>query len=162
MDVISTTDGHALLSSMDMAIGGLAGLRDEVKVAHWALDMVRLEIPTVEAYDGPDAADYRTSLQRRLERLQAKLDEKQARLDEAEHLEAIRRSQEARQAALTAKQIAYCVRTLSRVEGWLDGLDLTKPADDDWHRRLLMRSEVAGVRDMLLNVGTHSVSISNK
>jgi hypothetical protein len=159
MNVITSTDGCFLMSCLSATFEGLEGLRYDVRVARWALDMARLEIPTVDAYNGPDAAKYRDSLQRRLKRLQTALDEKQAALDEAETREAVRSAQEAQTTALSPDQVKYMIKTLGKIEAWLDGLNLSKPDPYDFHARLLMRNEVTGVRDMMLNASVHSVSL---
>jgi hypothetical protein len=161
MNVITTTDAPALMDALSLSMGGLEGLRYDVRMARWALDTARLEIPLVEAYNGPDAAEYRDSLQRRLKRLQTALDEKQAALDAAQTREAVRRAREAQPTALSAAQVKYMIKTLGKIEAWLDGLNLSKPDPYDFHARLLTRNEVAGVRDLLLNTSVHSVSLAS-
>jgi hypothetical protein len=69
-------------------------------------------------------------------------------------------AQHDQQAALTAHQVTHCITKLTQFEAWLDRLSLLKPADDDYHARLLMRDEVTWIRDLLANVAIHPVSFA--
>lgn len=159
MNVITTTNGLTLMSSLATAMGGLEGLRDDVRTAEWALGMARNEVTQVRQYRGADVAYFRNHLARRLWRLLTALRQAKAALREAQEISALRRAQAVQPAALTAKQISYCITKLTHVEAWLDRLSLSKPADDDYHARLLMRNEVSWIRDLLANAAIQPVSL---
>jgi len=66
VNVITSTDARALMSAMTPTMVGLEELRDDVRVAHWALAMARLELPVVWQYRGDDAISFRRELARRI------------------------------------------------------------------------------------------------
>jgi hypothetical protein len=160
MNIITTTDGRALMALQAASMGGLEGLRDDVRVARWALDMARLERPSTWRYRGVDAIGFRRQLIRRISRCLAALRQAEMALRETQERVDLRRLQNAQPAGLTAAQAGYCIEKLTRVETWLDRLSLSKPADDDYHARLLMRNEVSFIRDLLIKAAVQPISIS--
>jgi|SRR3954451_7826967 hypothetical protein len=161
MNVITSTDGRFLMSCLSADFGGLEGLRSDLRLARRMLDLAKLDVPIIHAYRGADLVEFRGELARRLRRCRRRRDEAAAAIKEVEQANNLRRFQEAQPAGLNAKQVAYCIKVLGTVESWLDRLSLTKPADNDYHARILMRDQVTGVRDLLLNASVQSVSILN-
>jgi len=65
-----------------------------------------------------------------------------------------------RPATLTAQQIGLCIKDLGNIVAWLDRLSLAKPADFDFHAKLLMRDRAEWVRDLLLGAVVQPISIA--
>lgn len=158
MNVITTTDGAALMSTLSTSMGGIKGLLYDLDIATAALQKARQEIPATRRGRDPD---YRRFLLARLRNLRGCVAKAQDDLAQAQRLAAQRRAQAAQVGSLAPHQVAHCIKTLSQVEAWLTRLNPGKPTEDDYHARLLMRDEVAGVRDLLLNAGVHSIAISH-
>ena len=135
-------------------------LRDDVRIARWALEMARLERANVWRYRGANAVQFRRELAHRIDRCITKVRKAQRALSEAEMLAALRHTQEAQPATLTMQQVQLCIKDVSAITSWLDGLSLSKPADDAYHMRLLMRDRAAWVLDLLLSIATRPISIA--
>jgi hypothetical protein len=159
MNVITSTDGRSLMSCLSENFGGLEGLRYEARITRSMLDKAKADRARIWRYRGPDAFDFRCELSRRIDRCREAYKQAQAELDRAKQVAALRNAQAAQTSTLAAHQVAHCVKALSQVEAWLTRLNPGKPTQDDYHARLLMRDEVAGVRDLLLNAAVHSIAI---
>ena len=160
MNVITSTDAPVLMSAMTPTVVGLEELRDDVRVAHWALSMARLELPVVWRYRGDDAISFRRELARRIHRGLVGVRKAEQALAEAQAVAALRRAREAQPATLTAQQIGLCIKDLGNIVAWLDRLSLAKPADFDFHAKLLMRDRAEWVRDLLLGAVVQPISIA--
>src|SRR4051794_27670954 len=103
MNVITTTDGLALMSSITTAMGGLDCLRGNVRTARWALGMMRNELVQYSKNRSAYSAVDRAHLLKRIRTCRAKLRNAEATLLDAQTMVALRRAREAQQVALTAK-----------------------------------------------------------
>jgi multidrug resistance efflux pump len=161
MNIVTINNPSHLTADISLAMGGLEGLRYEARITRSMLDKAKADRARTWRYRGPDAFDFRCELSRRIDRCRKAYQQARAELDQAEQVAALRNAQAAQTSTLAAHQVAYCIKELSKVEAGLNRLSLSKPAPDDFYARILMRDAVAGVRDLLLNVAAHSISISH-
>jgi hypothetical protein len=162
MNATITTDASVLMETLTQCMGGrLEGLRYDARVARSMLDKAKLEIDRIKTGSFPPTAEYQAELEQRLARLQAIADKAQDAVDAAEAQATQRRATEAQTATLSSIQVAYMIKTLGKLTAWLDGLNLLKPDQYDFHARILMRDEAAGLRDLLLNTSVHPISLTS-
>jgi hypothetical protein len=116
VNVITTTDGPSIASLISSITGAsdLSVVRDDVRIARWALEMARLERANVWRYRGANAVQFRRELARRINRCITKVSKAQRALSEAETLTALRRAEEARQATMTTQQVQLCINRLRK------------------------------------------------
>src|SRR3954469_11030 len=103
MNVITTTDGAALMSTLSTSMGGIKGLLYDLDIATAALEKARQEIPAVRR---DRDADYRRFLLGRLRHLRGCVAKAQDDLTQAQQLAAQRRAQAAQMGSLAPHQVA--------------------------------------------------------
>jgi hypothetical protein len=158
MNIITSRNGASLLHGLSSS---LEGLRYDTRITRSMLDKAKADRATTWRYRGPGAFGFRCELSRRIDRCRKACKQAQAELERAEQIAALRNAQAAQTSTLAAHQVAYCIKALSQVEAWLTRLNSGKPTQDDYHARLLMRDEVAGVRDLLLNASLRPITMNN-
>jgi hypothetical protein len=138
MNVMTALDGRDLMPD---PAGGLEGLRYDSRIARFCLDKAITDLLDALSYSKSEDADWLRTLAQKIKKNLADV----RKAEEAERREIERRRTEA---TMPAHRVAYCITTLTKVEARLADRSET-----------LLRTEVAGVRDMIVAAGVHSIPL---